>query len=195
MDIVVQKPSGNILVGMFVNNGFFPGVVLRLHSDGFFNPIDPSFAVASFDGPVTNILEQSNGNILVGGLFTNYYDPYLGSPPPVPCSGLACLNPDGTFNYNFQIGTGFNGQSSGGGVWSLVEQPDNKILVGGWFNSYNGQPCGSLVRIDANGNLDTSFQPPIYSLVLSLAQQSDEKIIAGGFFYDYEFKNVLRFLN
>jgi uncharacterized delta-60 repeat protein len=195
MDIVVQNPSGNILAGIVENDIIYPGVVLRLYPNGSLNAFDPSFNVAFFDAPVLNILELSNGNILVGGLFTNYYDPYLeGPPPPVPCSGLACLNPDGTFNYNFQIGTGFNWESSGGGVWSLVEQPDKKILVGGWFISYNGQPCGSLARIDENGNLDTSFQPPISSLVLSMAQQSDGKILAGGILSD-QTQNIVRFLN
>jgi hypothetical protein len=109
---------------------------------------------------------------------------------------LACLNPDGTFNYNFQIGSGFAGEINESSVWSLLEQPDKKILVGGFFDSYKGEPSRrSLIRIDENGNLDTSFQPPISSPVFSIAHQPDGKILAGGNFFDHEFKNVLRFLN
>lgn len=190
MNIVVQKLSGNILVGIWTNDLSYNGVVLRLNPDGSF---DKSFLVSFFDGPVTSILEQSNGNILVGGRFEHYY---LESRQPVPSSKLACLNPDGTFNYNFQIGSGFAGDINESSVWTLVEQPDKKILVGGFFDSYKGEPSSrSLIRIDENGNLDTSFQPPISSPVFSLAQQPDGKIIAGGLLFDHEFKNVVRFLN
>jgi uncharacterized delta-60 repeat protein len=189
MNVVVQKPSGNILAGIWTNDLSYNGVVLRLNPDGSFNK---SFLVATFDGPVTSILEQSNGNILVGGRFKHYY---LENTSPVPCSKLACLHPDGTFNYNFQIGSGFAGEMNESSVWTLVEQPDKKILVGGFFDSYKGEPIRrSLIRIDENGMLDTSFQPPISSPVFSLAQQSDGKILAGGNFFDQP-QNVVRFLN
>ncbi|MDD7913916.1 T9SS type A sorting domain-containing protein [Polaribacter ponticola] len=57
---------------------------------------------------------------------------------------------DNTFN---TVGTGFNS-----GVTSLATQSDGKILVGGYFTSYNGTPRYKIARINADGSLDTSFQ-------------------------------------
>ncbi|MBK7270185.1 MAG: delta-60 repeat domain-containing protein, partial [Flavobacteriales bacterium] len=38
-----------------------------------------------------------------------------------------------------------------------VHQPDGKILIGGWFTSYNGVSCKRLARLNADGSLDLSF--------------------------------------
>jgi uncharacterized delta-60 repeat protein len=42
-------------------------------------------------------------------------------------------------------------------VTYLATQPDGKILAGGKFNTYNGQPVGALIRLNQDASLDTSF--------------------------------------
>ena len=35
-------------------------------------------------------------------------------------------------------------------------QPDGKILIGGWFTSWDGVPRNRLARLNANGTLDVT---------------------------------------
>lgn len=42
-------------------------------------------------------------------------------------------------------------------VSAIEVLPDGKILAAGKFNSYNRQPVGGLVRLNADGSLDTTF--------------------------------------
>jgi len=70
-------------------------------------------------------------------------------------------------------------------VLSLALQADGKILVGGAFGTLGGQSRNSIGRLNADGTLDTSFDPGagggIYG-VCSLAVQPDGKILVGGEF-------------
>jgi uncharacterized delta-60 repeat protein len=66
-------------------------------------------------------------------------------------------------------------------------QSDGKILVGGDFTTFNGITANKLVRLNANGSVDTSFSVgsgfdgKIYALTL----QNDSKILVGGSFSSY----------
>jgi len=55
------------------------------------------------------------------------------------------------------VDTGFNPGLVG--VRSLAVQADGKILIGGWFTSLGGRPCTNIARLNANGTLDTGFNP------------------------------------
>lgn len=50
---------------------------------------------------------------------------------------------------------GFNGS-----VYKMAVRPDGKILVVGYFSTYNGQPRNRIALINADGSLVHSFQPP-----------------------------------
>jgi uncharacterized delta-60 repeat protein len=73
-----------------------------------------------------------------------------------------------------------------GDVSSLAVQPDGKILVGGYFTTLGGQMRNNIGRLNADGTLDTGFDPGAggvdYSFVYSLAVQADGKILVGGYF-------------
>ena len=54
-------------------------------------------------------------------------------------------------------------------VYTMLEQPDGKILVGGNFDTVNNIPTGSLVRLNTDGTLDETFNSvycnqPIWSV-------------------------------
>ena len=58
-----------------------------------------------------------------------------------------------------------------------LEKDGAKIVVGGAFTSYNGSSVNKLVRLNANGNLDSTFNPPyidgpVTGLLLSLDKKS-----------------------
>ncbi len=62
----------------------------------------------------------------------------------------------------------------------LVVLPDGKIMVGGRFNQYNGQPVGSLVRLNPDGSLDTSFNSNLFAANTNIGPilvQPDGKLI------------------
>src|SRR5690606_23709444 len=148
--------------------------------------IDLSFDVG--DGIINNsanthCLElQPDGKILVGGKFTSYDGHNR--------ENIVRLNADGTIDTSFTTGSGFSNNAS---VRAIVQQPDGKILVGGWFTTYRGQTRNCIVRLNANGEIDTSFDmgtgfdnPSPYTTVFSIFLQSDGKILVGGGFTSYQ---------
>lgn len=67
-------------------------------------------------------------------------------------------------------------------MYSLAVQPDGKILVGGQFNTVLGQTRNHLGRLNANGTMDSTFNPGADRVVYSVAVQADGKILVGGEF-------------
>ena len=71
-----------------------------------------------------------------------------------------------------------------------IVQPDNKIIVYGNFESVGGVATETLVRLNADGTLDTAFRSPRIEPtdtssglgVRALALQADGKILVGGVF-------------
>src|SRR6185436_15802817 len=62
--------------------------------------------------------------------------------------------------------------------------PDNKILVGGGGATFNGVARNALVRLNPDGDVDTSFDAAVTgsTSVTAIARQADGKfIISGGF--------------
>lgn len=176
--VVVVQPDGKILVGGDFNsfNGSAQNYLVRLNSDG---TKDTTFNIGTgFNTSVYAISLQSDGKILVGGNFTNFNG--------LTQSSLVRLNTNGTKDTTFSIGTGFDGM-----VMSLAIQPNGKIIVGGYFSSYNGVAQNSLIRLNADGTKDTTFNvgtgfTPAASVgVRAISIQNDGKIVVGGDFTIY----------
>jgi uncharacterized delta-60 repeat protein len=103
------------------------------------------------------------------------------------------LNADGSLDTTFDPGSGIgvsNISSTGfnTGVNAIHVLPDGTILAAGCFESYNGQTRRGIVRILADGSLDTSFDPGsaasvFYSrFVECMLVRPDGKILLGGTF-------------
>ena len=183
---VAVQPDGKILVGGEFNEYHYNGgdtmyspKLIRLNSDG--TP-DFDFNVGDgFDGPVYTIEVQPDGKILVGGRFNyytqnnNYYSPYI-----------IRLLPNGDIDGSF-----FNGNSFNDNVYKIKLQPDGKILVGGVFSRYQTTiDASSLIRLNSNGSVDTSFFIGDIAVtfddeIQDIAIQSDGKILCGGLFHNY----------
>lgn len=134
--------SGKIYVG-----GNFTNKLTRLNSDG---TVDLTFDVGTgFNNRVSSIEVDSNGKVIVGG----WFDEYNGS----PCSrGIVRLNADGTLDSSFETeGSGLN--YTEGVVQCLAIQSDGKIVVGGWFNQYDGNRQGKIIRLNTDGTKDSTF--------------------------------------
>jgi uncharacterized delta-60 repeat protein len=81
-----------------------------------------------------------------------------------------------------------NGANSA--VTASAIQPDGKVVVCGIFNMYGAHSRRGIVRINANGTIDTTFNPGTgigddLSFVRDVAIQSDGKIIIAGNFTSY----------
>lgn len=133
--------------------------MVRLNSNG---SLDANFS-QNLDGRLWSIAVQTDDKILIGGAFTSYGG--------VSRNRIARLNADGSLDTTFNVGTGANGN-----VYSIVLQPDGKILICG-LGSYNGTTVGGIARINPNGSLDTSFASTNTNPLEIIALQSDNKIL------------------
>lgn len=114
-------------------------------------------------------LEPGVGVLLVGGSFETVNG--------VVHLSLVRLRPE-----NGRPDPAFTTQvGSAGSVFSLAEQADGKILVGGDF-SYSGTvPRRHLLRLHVDGSLDLSWNPNVDGDVKHIAVSGDSLFIAGGF--------------
>ena len=134
--------------------------------------VDLSFdAGSAVDGTVRALAVQPDGKVLIGGGFTTVWG--------ASRNRIARLNPDGSIDSTFNLGTGADND-----VYSLVLQADGKVLVAGGFVSMNHVLRNKLARLNANGSVDTTFNPGTGAddLVYSLVLQSDGKVLVGGAF-------------
>src|ERR1035437_4700465 len=82
-------------------------------------------------------------------------------------------------DHSFQVGAGANDAVDG-----LVVQANGRILAGGEFTSICGHSNSFLARLNADGSVDTSFNPAgqTDAAVQCLLQQPDRKVLVGGGF-------------
>jgi uncharacterized delta-60 repeat protein len=172
--VTETQSDGKILVGggFTTFTGSSQNYLIRLNSNG---SKDTTFDIGSgFQFIVESIAIQSDGKILVGGIFLQYQG--------VNQSRLIRLNSNASKDTTFDIGNGFNSN-----VNSVVIQSDGKILVGGNFTTYSGSSQNQLIRLDSNASKDTTFDigsgfGGSFSTVETIAIQSDGKILVGGNF-------------
>ncbi len=177
---IAPLASGKVLIGGTINNGIL-GNIARLNADG---TNDPTFIKGSgFDAEVRCIVVQSNGQILVGGAFSNYNG--------TPCNRLVRLSADGAVDTAFVTAMGV-GPNSSATVNAIAVEASGKILVAGSFDTFSGGTMEGLVRLTALGARDTvspltlPFVTGWASTINSIIAQPDGKIVAVGTFYDPE---------
>jgi uncharacterized delta-60 repeat protein len=144
-------------------------------NDATFNPID----IGLGDGPDDEVHAtaiQSDGKIIIGGNFTKYNG--------MTMNHIARINTDGSVDPSFNLGTGASSH-----VNSIFIQSDGKIIIGGFFNTYNGSPSKCIARLNSDGSLDATFNVGggANSSVDAIAIQSDGKIVIVGSFDSYNY--------
>ena len=136
-DVVIASDGKLLLGGQFYNDqtGNYQACLSRLNSNG---SKDASFNVGTgfdiSDSSVYSLILQSDGKIVVGGIFSTYQ----GS----PANNILKLNGDGSRDSSVNYGSGFNNY-----IDSIQLQSDGKLLVGGLFGQYNNQTAGYLTRL------------------------------------------------
>jgi uncharacterized delta-60 repeat protein len=142
---------------------------------------DATLLDATFDpaigtnGLITAVARQTDGRIIIAEAF----------PDSSPRSNrIARLNSDGSVDGSFNPGTGLDGD-----INAIAIQPDGRIVIGGYFNGFDGVSRSGIARLNAEGSLDTSFDPGTgvekaytYPQVHTVALQGDGRIVIGGYF-------------
>ncbi|MBX3102679.1 MAG: hypothetical protein KF690_09240 [Bacteroidetes bacterium] len=170
---IAVQPDGKILIGgdFTTYNGVPCTRMARLHADG---SLDLSFIVNAVNAMIHTIVVMDDGRIMVGGLFNvfNGQSHYR----------IVRLLPNGVTDMSFNAGMGANGT-----IYSIVLQPDSKILAGGLFSTFNGASHNNIVRLNANGSIDNTFtsSPGANNGIFAVALQPDGKILIGGQFSTY----------
>ena len=130
--------------------------ILRLLPNGI---LDESFQIPILEGVYLNnpsisyaetVLEEEDSTYILGGFFNKYNGTNV--------KGIVKVNDNGTLvtgvfeNWGAdEAEWGIWSSDFGGGVNELMKLSDGKILVGGRFSSFNGEPHNCLVRLQPNG--------------------------------------------
>jgi uncharacterized delta-60 repeat protein len=172
--VVSVQPDGKILAGgnFSTLRGSPSPLVARLNSDG---SLDSTFT-SPFPTPVLaariyTLAVLSNGGLLVGGLFTNVGGTLR--------TNIARLQANGMLDETFNAMAGPSGL-----VRILVPEPGGKILIGGEFTSVNNTNRNRIARLNADGSLDTSFDPAAGAgdIVRTVALMPGGQVLVGGLF-------------
>ncbi|MBK8466694.1 MAG: hypothetical protein IPL32_12770 [Chloracidobacterium sp.] len=148
--------------------------IARLNPDGTlditFNP--------NANGTVSAIAVQTDGKILLGGEFTTLE---ANGAPIAPRNRIARVNADGTLDGSFD-------PNANNAVSAIAVQADGNILLGGQFTTLAPNGGGTatrshIARVNANGTLDTTFDPNVSGTIRAIAVQTDGKILLAGVFF------------
>lgn len=123
--------------------------IARLHPDG---TLDSSYhydlanhmGKVTVNGTIYRAALLPDDKLLIAGSFTTY--------DGQSASRIARLNTDGSLDQSFNPGSGPDQALS-----DFVIQPDGKIICSGNFTKFNGVNAGGIVRLNADGSLDASF--------------------------------------
>ena len=171
---LAQQLDGRlIMAGDFTLVGNVPrNRLARLKPDGI---LDPSFDIGpGADAPIRALALTGQGKLLVGGLFSTINGTNR--------SRVARLSTDGTVDISFNPGSGADNP-----VFALAVQPNEKVLVGGSFNTFNNITRPGLVRLNTNGAVDATFNVGggFNGTVYAIAVQNDGKVLVGGDFVSF----------
>src|SRR5438067_6034490 len=141
--------------------------------------VDPNFNANGFEpGTIGGAVRQPDGKLIVfDGIFGDF-----SSVNGTARSGIARLNADGSLDSSFNPSLALN--SATGQVQAVALQTDGKIVIGGSFTGVNGTARNNIARLNADGSLDTSFNPGSGAdkQVRAIAVQTDGRIVIGGYF-------------
>lgn len=156
---VIVQPDGKVIAGGVFdefNNVPHTGL-LRFNTDGTLDntfttalSLDTSYGAGNL--PFVQTMKQlNNGKIVIGGNFSSVDD------HQTFC--VARLLTDGSVDTAFRTANDdlLSSVAAIGQVYNLDVQPDEKVVIGGQFNNYDGTTRYNLLRLMQNGSTDFGF--------------------------------------
>lgn len=179
-DAVAANSSGEVLIGgdFTAVNSIALNRLVKVAADG---TLDSAFNTNLGTGPnnvVRAIAFQSDGKAIVVGSFTAFNSVILGT-------RIIRLNTDGTEDTTFT--TNVNGGANSD-IRSVFVLPDDSILLGGAFTTWDSNARDRFVKLNADGTEDTTFTANLFSLdnqVNTVIADSTGSIYLGGVFTSY----------
>ena len=185
--ILVQNDGKIILGGVFslYSQQIVSTSLVRVNLDGTldnsFIPYRPAY---NYNG-LTALAEQPDGKILIAGSGINTRNDSKW--------GIIRLNSNGTIDNTFSMQGLLDDLGS---INTITLLHDGKIMVGGYFSSWNGTAYTGIVRLNPNGSIDAGFQLTGSGLhpyfagssvgVLSVKELPDYSLLVGGNFIYYD---------
>ena len=169
------QPDGKIVMGgdFRAVNGANRYRVARLLASG---SVDGSFNPGlGADDTVWSLALSTNGSVVIGGQFNTFNNYTL--------NHVARLSSSGDVDLSFDTSNlGLNGT-----VWAVAPQTDGKVVIGGDFTTVNGFLRSHIARLNADGSLDTTFDPGLGAndTIYTLLVQPDRNILVGGAFTQF----------
>ena len=144
INAIVERSDGQLVIGGQFDDykGNAANNIIQLNPDG---SVDHTFGTGA-DNPVNTIALRSDDGIIAGGDFTIF--------DGTSVNYLVRANPGGAVNNTFvtNMGSGPNGLMD-----HVLILNNDKILITGNFNSFNGNPANGAARLAANGTFDANF--------------------------------------
>ena len=169
---IISLPDNKTMAfGSFTKfNGTSANRIARLLEDGAIDPTFNSLGTGA-NNLIKSAIIQTDDKIVIVGSFTNYNG--------VSANRIVRTLPNGDLDATFAIGTGANNQ-----IYTVVLQPDGRIIIAGNFTNYNGVSVNRVARLLPDGTLDLSFNTGLGAdaIVETLLLQPDGKIVLGGRF-------------
>ncbi|MET3045681.1 T9SS type A sorting domain-containing protein [Flavobacterium covae] len=133
VDMMTEQTDNKILVATtFSTNS---GELVRINSTGTNDGTFTNYSITG--GRINDVHQLSTNKILISN--------YNGA---TATNRLVRINNNGGVDTSFNIGTGLNNDIS-----KIIIQPDGKILIGGFFASYNGTTKRAILRLIGDSNL------------------------------------------
>ena len=180
IEAVTKQSDGKYLVGglFYTLDGNAAGAVARLNSNGSRDPGFDSTGTKTAGEVSCFVKRNADDEYFVGGYFSSY--------GPDVRNNLVLIKTDGTNDSALPLTTGvidYNPQ-----IFAISPQTDGKVVVGGLFSSVNGQPHYNLVRLNADGSIDSSFLTTLGASrsVRAFVRQSSGKLLVAGAFYGFD---------
>jgi uncharacterized delta-60 repeat protein len=140
---IVETNSGKYVIGgsFFSYDGNLSYAIVRINSNGSY---DATFNNLGFNSGIDQLAYNSKGQFIAVGNFTDYGGN--------PCSFVVALDGNGNFDNDIDFGTGFDTQP-----FCVSVMSNDKILLGGFFLTYQGQSYPRIIRLNDQGSIDTSW--------------------------------------
>ena len=135
----IHPPAGS------VDENYNPDYGLDMVPSISTSPLQDAHPGVDTYGEVYGVALETNGEALIAGQFVSYNGTARNS--------IALIQTNGTLDAAFNPGSGPNDS-----INAIALLPNNQIIIGGAFSSYNGGSGASgVARLNANGTLDSTF--------------------------------------
>lgn len=180
---IIFDNDGKILVGGQFQSlgGHSTPRVGRLNSDGSADTSFTNTAILNLSSTVFALGVQADGKVIAGGNFRG----------TAGANGyLLRMNSTGSLDTDF-CDAPCTGPNLFGNVLALKVLSDDKVLIGGDFTSYNGTSRNRIAKLNADGTLDTSFDPGIGAndRVYVVDEAPNGDVLVAGDFTDFNNRN------